>query len=294
MEVTTTAHSDCGPLLRVAMKHPRDAFISQTVIDGTWRDFNFAGPPNFVRACREFDALLRLLEDHGARVSLLPEHSGTGLDSIYVRDAALATNRGIVLCHMGKAVRVGEPEAQAAALAALGITVVGSVTGVGTVEGGDVAWIAEDTLAIGHGYRTNADGIRQLRLILSDLVPELIVVPLPHWNGRDDVMHLMSLISPVAPGLVLGYSRLLPVPFRTLLLDRGITLLEVPDEEFTTMGGNVLVIAPRTVVLLAGNPRTRLVLEAAGIHVLEYTGVEISMKGSGGPTCLTRPLLRSR
>jgi len=103
----------------------------------------------------------------------------------------------------------------------------------------------------------------------------------------------MSLVSPVDRDLAVVYSPLMPVPFRELLLNRGISLVEVPDEEFASMGANVLAIGPRRVVMLKGNPITRGRLEAARVEVIEYEGEHISIKGGGGPTCLTRPLRRA-
>ena len=153
-------------------------------------------------------------------------------------------------------------------------------------------WLDSHTFVVGRGYRTNADGIRQLRTILGRGV-EVVEVPLPHWRGHHDVMHLMSLISPIDHDLAVVYSPLLPVPFREWLLDRGIQLVEVPDEEFETMGTNVLALGPGRCLMLSGNPRTRAALERAGADVVEYEGTEISVKGAGGPTCLTRPLERT-
>lgn len=170
-------------------------------------------------------------------------------------------------------------------------TIAGRIESPGRLEGGDVIWLDARTLVVGRGYRTNADGIRQLRAILGNRV-EVVEVPLPHWHGPHDVMHLMSLISPIDHGIAVVYSQLLPVPFREWLLDRGIHLVEVPDEEFVSMGTNVLALAPRRCLILAGNPRTRAALERAGADVVEYEGTEISVKGAGGPTCLTRPLER--
>lgn len=274
------------------MKHPREAFVSQAAIDAQWRALNFSGPPDFLRACAEFDALARLLEDNGAAIEFLPSDERTGLDSIYTRDASVAARDGLILCNMGKALRSGEPAAQGDVLGRRGVSILGSIQSPGMVEGGDLAWLDGRTLAVGQGYRTNAQGIAQLRALLGSAIDELIVVPLPHWRGVDDVMHLMSLISPVDDKLALVYSPLLPVPFRTWLLEHGFSLVEVPDDEFEGMATNVLAVAPRTVVALAGNPATRDALEAAGVHVLEYEGQEVSIKGAGGPTCLTRPLTR--
>jgi N-dimethylarginine dimethylaminohydrolase len=170
--------------------------------------------------------------------------------------------------------------------------VCGRIEPPGSAEGGDVIWLDSSTFIVGRGYRTNADGIRQLRAILGRGV-EVVEVPLPHWRGHHDVMHLMSLISPIDHDLAVVYSPLLPVPFREWLLARGIQLVEVPDEEFETMGTNVLAVAPRRCLILSGNPRTRAALERAGADVVEYEGTEISVKGAGGPTCLTRPLERT-
>ncbi len=288
-----TSQSDAGRLLRVAMKHPREAFVSQDSIDGQWNRLNFLAAPDFLRSCNEFDSLIRLLEDRGTQVELLPADPRTGLDSIYTRDATFVTDRGVVLCSMGKALRSGEPAAQRDAIVSMGLPIIGAIAPPGILEGGDLTWLDERTIVAGHGYRTNAEGLRQLRTLLGDAIDEMIVVPLPHWRGVTDVMHVMSLISPVDSTLAVVYSALLPVPFRTTLRERGFRLIEVPDEEFESMGANVLTIAPRTVVALKGNPRTRALLEAAGVEVIEYDGQDISVKGAGGPTCLTRPLARS-
>jgi N-dimethylarginine dimethylaminohydrolase len=145
---------------------------------------------------------------------------------------------------------------------------------------------------VGRGYRTNAEGIAQLRTLLGDTIDELIEVPLPHWRGPDDVFHLMSIISPVDDDLAVVYSPLLPVPFRERLIERGIALVDVPDGELDAMGANVLALGPRRCVMVAGAPRTRALLERAGAEVLVYPGGEISLKGGGGPTCLTRPIRR--
>jgi N-dimethylarginine dimethylaminohydrolase len=194
---------------------------------------------------------------------------------------------------MGKATRASEPAAQERAFESIAsVRICGRIEAPGTLEGGDVVWFDAKTIVVGRGYRTNADGIRQLRALLGPGV-EVVEVPLPHWRGRDDVMHLMSLLSPVADDLGVVYSPLLPVPFREWLLARGMRLVEVPDSEFESMGTNVLALAPRRCLMLTGNPRTRAALEQAGCEVHEYEGDEISVKGAGGPTCLTRPLVRS-
>ena len=293
MNRASTAQSDTLPLRRVLLKHAREAFGSTAALSACWSDLAFTGEPDFGRAVAEYDRFVEVLTGSGAAIEFLPTAATTTADSIYVRDATIVCDGGVILCRMGKPQRAGEPAAQEAALAALGVPVLGTIEAPGTVEGGDVTWLDERTLAVGRGYRTNDEGIRQLRALLGTTIDELIVVPLPHWRGPGDVFHLMSFISPVDRDLAAVYSPPMPVPFRERLIDRGMTLVEVPDAEFETMGCNVLALAPRRCLMVRGNPVTRRRLEAAGAEVLEYDGNEISLKGGGGPTCLTRPLSRS-
>ena len=117
-------------------------------------------------------------------------------------------------------------------------------------------------------------------------------MPLPHYKGPEDVFHLMSILSPVDTNIAVVYSPLMPIAFRDYLLSRNIHLIEVPDEEFESMGCNVLALEPGVCPMVEGNPKTRLMLEEAGCKVIVYKGHEISVKGGGGPTCLTRPLYR--
>jgi N-dimethylarginine dimethylaminohydrolase len=298
MEVTVPAGAlnEFGRLTHVAVKHPREAFVDTGVIARQWASHGFTAPPDFDAACREHDAFLEMLVRHGAEPLLLPADDATTIDSIYARDASLVTPHGLVLCAMGKPARQGEPAAQRRAFTSAAqpfTAIAGAIEPPGRIEGGDVVWLDEATVAVGRGYRTNGEGIRQFRALLGPQV-EVVEVPLPHWKGPGDVMHLMSLISPVDRDLAVVYSRLLPVPFHEQLLARGIALVDTPDEEFDSMGTNVLALAPRQCVMLAGNPRTRTALEGAGASVVEYQGAEISVKGAGGPTCLTRPLVRSQ
>jgi N-dimethylarginine dimethylaminohydrolase len=287
-----TAQSETGKLERLVLKDPRVAFAGPETIAAEWQALNFTAEPDYQRAAQQFDDFVALVRASGTQVEFLPGASGTGLDSIYVRDASIICDRGAILCRMGKPARAGEPAAQAAAMRALGLPILGEIQSPGTVEGGDVVWLGPRTIAVGRGYRTNQDGIGQLHALLADTIDEMIVVPLPHWRGPGDVFHLMSIISPIDRDLAVVYSRLMPVPFRERLIDLGIRLVEVPDEEFDTMGANVLAIAPRRSVMVNGNSVTRARLEQAGAEVLVYDGSEISLKGGGGPTCLTRPLLR--
>ena len=286
------AQSEIAAVRSLLLKHPRDAWIGQGNVALLWRALNYASEPDLGRAVAEYEAFVELVRRTGPEIRYLPADPRTGLDSLYVRDAAMATSRGLILGRMGKELRRGEPDALRDYCGLAGLPVLGAVEAPGTLEGGDVVWLDERTLLVGRGYRTNADGIRQLRGLTAGLVDELVEVPLPHWRGPADVLHLMSLVSPVAPRTLLVYPPLLPVPFLDFLRARDLRLLEAPGEEFESLGVNVLALAPGICLALAGNPRTRKILEAAGVEVLVYEGREISVKGAGGPTCLTRPLAR--
>jgi arginine deiminase len=285
--------SEVNRIQSILIKHPKDAFISQENVDAQWKELNYSGRPDYDRALEEYESFVDLLKREVPEIHYLPKSDKTRLDSIYVRDALLVTNNGAILGNMGKKLREGEPSASGKYLSGLGIPILGAITGDGRLEGGDVIWLDERTLAIGQGYRTNEAGIQQLKELTAEFVDEFVVVPLPHWRGPEYVLHLMTLISPIDYDLALVYSRLLPVPFRQWLISRGIKLVEVPDSEFETMACNVLALAPSRCIMLAGNPRTKRMLEAGGVEVWEYVGEEISRKGAGGPTCLTRPLLRA-
>src|SRR5258707_15218354 len=171
---------------------------------------------------------------------------------------------------MGKPARSGEPAVMAASLREMGVPIIGAISGAGRLEGGDVTWLDERTVAVGQGYRSNAKGLRQLREILGAEVDAVIPVPLPHWTGPDDCLHLMSILSMVDRDLAVVYSRLMPGPVRQMLLARGLTLVEVPDEEYDSMACNVLALAPRYCVMLAGNPITQARLDAAGARAATY------------------------
>ena len=281
--------SETAAIRTLLLKHPREAWTGPAEVRIRWRALGYTAEPDFGRACEEYDAFTEILGRWAGEVRFLPADPRTGLDSIYVRDAACAGPRGLILGRMGKELRRGEPAALGDYCRRAGWPVAGEILAPGTLEGGDVAWLDGRTVAVGHGYRTNAEGLRQLREILEPDGIDVVEAPLPHWDGPGDVLHLMSLLSPVAEGRLLVYSRLLPVPFRRRLLDSGFDLIEVPDEEYAAMATNVLALAPGKCLALAGNPRTAAALEKAGLEVLTYEGREISAKGAGGPTCLTRP-----
>jgi N-dimethylarginine dimethylaminohydrolase len=263
------------PLRRVLVRCPPDD-ISE------WRELGWRSEPDAGALAAEHEALCGLLEQAGAEVVVAPP---TGLDAIYVFDPALVLDGGLVLLRPGKALRRDEPEA----LAAAGVTVRARLGEPALAEGGDLIRLDESTLLAGRGYRTNSDGIRALERLTG---LETLVFDLPHWRGPGEVMHLLSLVSPLAPDLVVAYPPLLPVRLAQLLAERGIDVVEVPADEFESMGANVLALGPRRALVVEGNPVTRRRLEAGGVEVVAYRGNELS-KGDGGPTCLTLPLERA-
>ena len=276
---------------RILLKHPRDAFIDQATVNRQSSELNYSNTPDFEIACSDYDQLVDLIQSFGAEIHFLPA-SNTSLDSIYTHDPCIVTNGGVILCNMGKPLRYNESDNIEKYFTSIGIPILGRIEGTGTLEGGDIIWIDERTVAVGEGYRSNMEGIDQFKHLLGNLVDSVIPVALPHWTGPEDCLHLMSNISPIDHDLYLVYSRLLSVSFREYLLDRKIQLIEVPDEEYASMGCNVLAMANRKVIMIEGNPITQNRLENEGVEVHTYNGSEISLKGAGGPTCLTRPFSR--
>ena len=277
------ARSMTAPLRRVLVRPPQPA-------DGLrWREYGWRAEPDAGAAAAEHEALREILAGAGAEVIVAEGEQGNP-DAIYAYDPVLVGERGAVLLRPGKDGRLGEPGALEATLADAGVPVAARIEAPGTIDGGDTLWLDRDTLLVGRGYRTNASGVQQLQAAFADA--EVLSYDLPHWHGRAEVMHLMSLISPLDDDLALVYPRLAPVRLLELLAERDIDTVEVPDDEFESMGPNVLALGPRLALALEGNDETRRRMEAAGVEVLVYKGDEISRKGDGGPTCLTRPVLR--
>jgi N-dimethylarginine dimethylaminohydrolase len=289
-----TAHSETGKIQLLFIKKAAAAFKDDATIEQQWKQLRYGGRPDLRKAVREYESFESVLKKYAEKILYLPPGDNVTMDSIYCRDAAIATNKGMILCNMGKAARAGEPGALQRALAENDIPVLGAIKAPGTIEGGDVVWLDEKTLAVGHSYRTNQEGIKQLQAMLAPMGVEVVVAELPHYKGPADVFHLMSILSPVDQDLALVYSPWMPIAFRNDLIEKNYDLIEVPGDEFELMGCNVLALAPRTCLMVAGHPKTRSLLEKAGCEVLEYPGDEISMKGGGGPTCLTRPVWRTR
>ena len=281
-----------GKIDTIIIKHPEEAFISQENLDQKWKPFNYVSCPDYEKSLKEYSRFEEIIQEHVENVHYLPKDDNTGLDSTYAHDTCKITSKGAIMFTVGKELRRGETGATRKFLEGIGVPILGEISGEGTMEGGDVVWLDEKTVAVGRGYRTNYEGIRQFRELTKDVVDEFIVVELPHGDGPDECLHLMSVISMVDHDLAVVYSKLMPVSFRDLLIERGIELIEVDDAEYANLGSNVLALAPRVCVMPAGNPKTREKLEKAGAKVFEYEGHDISFKGTGGPTCLTLPVTR--
>ena len=281
-----------NPIRRVLIKHAKEGFKNQSELNQSASKLNYLETPNFSKSISDYDQFVKLLKSFDIEIHYLPNNNNTTPDSIYTHDPCIVSNKGVILCSMGKDDRRSEVPAVESYFKSLDIPILGKIKKPGNLEGGDVVWINERSVAVGEGYRSNSEGIKQLKDLLSNLVDNVISVPLPHWTGPLDCLHLMSLLSPIDKDLFLVYSRLLPVPFLKYLSLLKIKLIHVPDNEYDSMGCNVLAVAPKKVIMLEGNPETKKMLEKNKVEVFCYDGSEISLKGAGGPTCLTRPFLR--
>jgi dimethylargininase len=271
-------------LRRIYVRPPRAEDL------GSWADHGWRAEPDPARAEDEHAAFRALLEDVGAEVVVGTTPVEGDPDAIYAYDPVLMTDRGAILLRPGKPARRREPDAYALDLAAAGVPIAGRLEDPACAEGGDMFWLDPTTLAVGRGYRTNDEGIEALRGLMPGV--EVLAFDLPHVHGPAECLHLLSLLSPLDEDLVVCHPPLMPVRLMEELVARGIAYVEVPDDEFDTMGPNVLALGPRAALALEGNPETRRRMEAARVDVRTYRGDEISRKGDGGPTCLTRPLER--
>ena len=287
-----TAHSEYLKLVSVIVKPINHSFISTNKVEKEWKDLNYLSVPDYNSSKMEFSDFEATLKRHNIKIDYLPQNESLSIDSLYCRDASIATDFGMIICNMGKLGRIHEPYSHEQFYKNKNIKVLGKINSPGTVEGGDVAWLDRKTLAVGHTYRTNTEGINQLKELLNPHGISIIVAELPHYKGEQDVFHLMSIFSPVDNNLAVVYSPLMPIKFRNELKKRGFEFIEVPDDEFDSMGCNVLALSPRNCLIMEGNMTTQRRLEKAGCVVETYKGNNMSLKGGGGPTCLTRPVLR--
>lgn len=281
-----------GKIEAILIKKPEAAFISQENLDKTWEDFKYFGCPDYEAVLREYEVVEKYLKEHIPNVYYLEQDDRTGLDSIYTHDPLKITKKGAIYFPMGKELRSKEYLATRAYLESIGVPTLGEIKAPGKMEGGDVLWIDEKTVAIGRGYRTNDEGIRQFKELTKNIIDEYIIVPMPHGDGEDCCLHLMSIISFVDVDKAVVYSKFMPVFFREYLMERGIQLIECGDEEYDYLGTNVLCVEPGKCITIDGNTDIIQKMRDAGVEVTTYEGKELSYRGTGGPTCLTCPIYR--
>ena len=279
-------------LTQVAIRSPLNSFLTDEKLSNEWQDLRFHEKPELKESINEFIEFRKLLLNNEIKIIDLPQAKDLTIDSIYTRDSILISPKGLILCNMGRASRTPEARDNYEHLKLQGYQIAGEILAPGTLEGGDFIWLSDTKAAVGLGPRTNQNGIDQLRKILGNSV-DLHVVPLPEPTHPDDVLHLMSIISPLDKDLVLIYRPLMPVSFIQWLEQLGIKFIEVDEAEYLLMGCNVLATSPRSVIMLENLPGVQRSLQNAGCDVQTYKGIEISRKGEGGPTCLTRPLKRN-
>ncbi len=276
--------SATAPLRDVLVKRPGPAFGA--AFDDP--QLGFRHPVDLAEAQRQHDAFTELLAALGVRIHTLPDELDLA-DLVYVYDPLLIGDAGAIALRPGKEARRPEPALVAGWAQRAGIPLAGRIDAPGTLEGGDAFWLRPDLLCIGRSLRTNDDGARQLARLVGG---KGRIFDLPYWRGPADLVHLMSVISPVTDDLAVVYPPLLPVGLWNLLREREIATIEVPEEEYATLGCNVLAVRPGVLVAAEGNPRTRTALELAGCEVHTYPASEIGINGSGGPTCMTRAIRR--
>ncbi len=279
------SQSMIAPLQTVLVRAPDETFGNAD--PARW---HYAAGINLPVAQAEHAAFVGILTRAGAEVVYHTTPLSDHADSIFVHDPVLVCDQGAVILRMGKDLRRGEEDAIARTLEGMGVPIHYRLHGDALAEGGDLLWVDEHTLAAGQGFRTNAEGLRQLQAALPDV--NVIPVHLPYADGPEACLHLMSFISIVGEKLAVVYLPHMPVPFYQFLQAKGFQFVEVPEEEYRTMGPNILALAPSVCVMLEGNPITKTRLEAAGCTVYTYKGNEISLKAEGGATCLTRPVWR--
>ncbi len=285
-----------GELRRVMVCPPRNAGWDVAGKVAAWRELGFQHAPDFAAAQNQHETLCALLSESGAEVVCLPRAESFTLDAVYAHDASLATDYGLVLMNPGKKNRAGEAQAHATFCGQLGIPVLGEIGPPGTTESGDIVWLDSRTLLIGHGYRTNRAGIEQMRALLgsedSQKDVEVLSAPLPYGPGPSACLHLMSLMSMLDERTILVDLPWLAVETVELLKGRGFRLIEIEYSERATLACNVLSLGRKRLIAIEENARTNQRMCDAGFDVRTFPGSEICINGSGGPTCLTRPLLR--
>ena len=280
-----------GRLRRVLMCRPDAAGWGND--SGPWREMRYLKAPNLEAATSQHEAFERGLETAGVEIVFLPAERGLLMDAVYTHDASLMTDFGVIIMRMGKPFRCGEPQHHRRIYDSCQIPIIGEIQPPGTAEAGDMIWLSEETLLVGRGYRTNGEGINQLSAMLSPRGIKIIVAPLPHGAGPSCCLHLMSLISLLDDHSALVDSPWLAVQTLELLQEeRKLNLIEMVPAERDTLGCNVLALGDGHLFAIEENHQTNERLLKAGFEVHTFSGSEIAINGGGGPTCLTRPLLR--
>jgi N-dimethylarginine dimethylaminohydrolase len=285
-------HSMTGALQRVLVCSPRTAAWDQPERAARWRELGFQHAPDFATAQSQHEALGRELETAGAEILEIPAASDLSLDAVYTHDASLPTDYGLIVMRPGKPNRVPEGPRHASFCQTQAIPTLGQITPPGTAEAGDILWLDSKTLLIGHGYRTNAAGIRQMRALLSPKGVEVLSAPLPYGPGPSACLHLMSLISLLDERTAIVDLPWLAVETVELLKSRGLNFIEIDPSERDTLACNVLALGENRLLAIEENYKTSARLRQAGFDLRTFPGSELCINGSGGPTCLTRPLLR--
>lgn len=291
-ESRCNGHSMVEALRRVMVCSPRTCGWNKPERAARWRDLGFQHEPNFKRAQAQHDALCRELESAGAEVVELPPANELTLDAVYVHDASLPTDFGLIALRPGKPNRVAERKQHSAFCQLLGTRMLAKITAPGTAEAGDMVWLDATTLLVGHGYRTNSAGISQLRDLLVPKGVKVIPAPLPYGRGPSACLHLMSLMSLLDEHTALVDLPWLAVETVELLRTHGYKFIEIDYSERDTLSCNVLALGEKRLLALEENTKTNAKLRTAGFDVRTFPGSELCINGGGGPTCLTRPLLR--
>lgn len=279
------ARSSTADLQEVLVQRPGAAF------GAAFDDpaLGFLRPVDLDRAKREHDGLVDALAGLGVRVHQLGADDAADPDLVYVFDPLLVIDTGAVPLRPGKPNRAAEPAILEGWLNGHGIPTAGRIEAPGTVEAGDTVWLRDGLFVVGRTLRTNDAGACQLAAIVGG---DVRIVDLPYWRGPAELVHLMSVISPISDDLAVVFRPLLPVGLHEWLAELGIRTVDVPEEEYPTLGCNVLAVRPGVVIVADGNAVTRRGLEAAGVEVHAVALGEVGENGSGGVTCLTRPMLR--
>jgi len=280
-------------LERVMVCPPRTAGWNRPEVATRWQELGFHHALNFATAQSQHDALCHELRTAGAEIVDMPTAPDLSLDAVYAHDASLPTDHGLIVMHPGKPNRVAEGPHHASFCASLEIPTLGAITAPGTTEAGDILWLDSKTLLIGHGYRTNAAGIQQMRFLLAPHGVQVLSAPVPYGPGPSACLHLMSLISLLDDHTAIVDLPWLAVETVELLQSRGFKFLEIDPSERDTLACNVLALGNNRLLAIEENRNTNACLRQAGFDVRTFPGSELCINGSGGPTCLTRPLLRA-